>query len=170
MNPKPPWGADDATITLVRPNRKCPMMPTEMVDVLPKAVSNGSGEASVGDSPEIAAAREALEQQWNRQNSEVLAHDGVTPAPAASQAWSLGSVGAVWGSVVKVAAQAITFSRQAIVKGLACIGISFDQAANTHASDAANDSAAKHSIDWNSAAANRDIYNHLARAIKERGL
>jgi hypothetical protein len=37
-------------------------------------------------------------------------------------------------------AQAITFSRQAIVKSLACIGISFDQAANTHASDAANDS------------------------------
>ncbi len=116
------------------------MMPTEMVDVLPEAVSNGSGEASVGDSPEIAAARAALDQQWNEQNGEVSAHDGVTTAPAASQAWSLGSVGAVWGSVVKVAAQAITFSRQAIVKGLACIGISFDQAANTHASDAANDS------------------------------
>lgn len=146
------------------------MMLIEMVDVVPEAVSNSSGETSVGDSPEIAAAREALKQQWNRQNSEVSAHDGFTTAPTASLAWSLGSVGAVLDSVRKVAAQAITFSRQAIVKGLACIGISFDQAANTRASDAANDSAANHSIDWNSAAANRDIYNHLARAIKERGL
>lgn len=146
------------------------MMPTEMVDVLPEAVSNGSGEASVGDSPEIAAAREALEQQWKKQTGQASSHDGVTTAPAASQAWSLGSVGAVWGSVLKVAAQAITFSRQAIVKGLACIGISFDQAANTHASDAANDSAASHSIDWDSAAANQEICNLFAAEVKKRGL
>lgn len=117
------------------------MMPTEMVDVLPEAVSDDLGDKPRDFLPaEIAAVREALEQQWKKQTGQASSHDGVTPAPAASQAWSLGSVGAVLSSVVKVAAQAITFSRQAIVKGLACIGISFDQAANTHASDAANDS------------------------------
>lgn len=147
------------------------MMPTEMVDVLPGALSDDLGDKPRDFLPEeTAAAREALEQQWRELNNPASPENSATPAPAASPAWSLGSVGAVWGSVLKVAAQAITFSRQAIVKGLACIGISFDQAANTHASDAANDSAASHSIDWDSAAANREIYNRLAIEIKERGL
>jgi hypothetical protein len=147
------------------------MMPTEMVDVLPEAVSDHLGDKPKDFLPEeIAAAQAALEQQWRESNNPASPENGATPAPAASQAWSLGSVGAVWGSVLKVAAQAITFSRQAIVKGLACIGISFDQAANTHASDAANDSAAKHPMDWNSAAANQEICNLFAAEVKKRGL
>ena len=117
------------------------MVLTASVDgVSPANVSDDLGEASVGDSPKIAAARAVLERQWRESNNPASPENGVTPAPASSQAWSLGSVGAALCSVLKVAAQAITFSRQAIVKGLACIGISFDQAANTHASDAANDS------------------------------
>jgi hypothetical protein len=130
---------------------------------------NSDGEA-VGDSPKVAAARAALERQWRELNNPASPENVATPAPASSQAWSLGSVGAIFVSVVKVAAQAITFSRQAIVKGLACIGISFDQAANTHASDAANDSAASHSIDWDSATANQEIYNLFAAEVKKRGL
>jgi hypothetical protein len=138
--------------------------------VSPESVEGNSDGEAVGDSPEIAAARAALEEGWQAENSSSPPETVATPASASSQAWSLGSVGAIFVSVVKVAAQAITFSRQAIVKGLACIGISFDQAANTHASDAANDSAASHSIDWNSATANQEIYNLFAAEVKKRGL
>ena len=139
--------------------------------VSPESVEGDLDGEVVGDSPEIAAARIKLERQWRESKNPASPPEIVAEAASASsQAWSLGSVGAVWGSVVKVAAQAITFSRQAIVKGLACIGISFDQAANTHASDAANDSAASHSIDWNSATANQEIYNLFAAEVKKRGL
>lgn len=148
------------------------MILTASVDgVSPANVSDDLGDKPKDFPPEeIAAAQAALERQWRESNNSASPENGATLAPAASQAWSLGSVGAVLCSVVKVAAQAITFSRQAIVKGLACIGISFDQAANTHASDAANDSAASHSIDWDSAAANQEICNLFAAEVKKRGL
>jgi hypothetical protein len=139
--------------------------------VSPESVEGDLDGEVVGDSPEIAAARAALERQWRESNNPASPPEIVAEAASASsQAWSLGSVGAVWGSVVKVAAQAITFSRQAIVKGLACIGISFDQASDTKTLDAANDSAASKAIDWDSAAAKREIYNRLAIEIKARGL
>jgi hypothetical protein len=138
--------------------------------VSPESVEGNSDGEAVGDSPEIAAARAALEEGWQAENSSSPPETVAEAASASSQAWSLGSVGAIFGSVVKVAAQAITFSRQAIVKGLACIGISFDQAANTHASNAANDSAASHLIDWDSAAANQEICNLFAAEVKKRGL
>ncbi len=156
------------------------MILTASVKVPPDSVKGNSDGEAAGDSPAIAAARIKLERQWRESNNPASPKEAPAPAPAPTpapapapasrQAWSLGSVGAVWGSVVKVAAQAITFSRQAIVKGLACIGISFDQAANTHASDAANDSAASHLIDWDSAAANQEIYNLFAAEVKKRGL
>jgi hypothetical protein len=138
--------------------------------VSPESVEGNSDGEAVGDSPKVAAARAALERQWRESNNPASPETVAEAAPAAGQAWSLGSVGAIFGSVVKVAAQAITFSRQAIVKGLACIGISFDQAANTHASNAANDSAASHLIDWDSAAANQEICNLFAAEVKKRGL
>jgi hypothetical protein len=144
--------------------------PESVEGVSPGVEGNSDGKA-VGNSPEVAAARATLERQWRESNNPASPPEIVAEAASASsQAWSLGSVGAIFGSVVKVAAQAITFSRQAIVKGLACIGISFDQAANTHASDAANDSAASKAIDWDSAAANQEICNLFAAEVKARGL
>jgi hypothetical protein len=137
--------------------------------VSPESVEGDLDGEVVGDSPEIAAARIKLERQWRESNNPASPKEAVTPAPASGQAWSLGSVGAIFGSVVKVAAQAITFSRQAIVKGLACIGISFDQAANTHASDAANDSDAANP--WEQVAQNTDqalIHNAIVAKLHQR--
>jgi hypothetical protein len=139
--------------------------------VSPESVEGNSDGKAVGNSPEVAAARAALERQWRESNNPASPPEIVAEAASASsQAWSLGSVGAIFGSVVKVAAQAITFSRQAIVKGLACIGISFDQAANTHASDAANDSDAANP--WEQVAQNTDqalIHNAIVAEIIQRG-
>jgi hypothetical protein len=147
------------------------ILKASMKGVPPANVSDDLGEKPRDFLPEeIAAARASLERQWRESNNPASPKEAATPASASSQAWSLGSVGAIFVSVVKVAAQAITFSRQAIVKGLACIGISFDQAANTHASNAANDSAASHLIDWDSAAANQEICNLFAAEVKKRGL
>ena len=137
--------------------------------VSPESVEGNSDGEAVGDSPEIAAARAALERQWRESNNPASPETVAEAASASSQAWSLGSVGAIFVSVVKVAAQAITFSRQAIVKGLACIGISFDQAANTHASDAANDSDAANP--WEQVAQNTDqalIHNAIVAKLHQR--
>ena len=135
------------------------------VKVPPDSVKGNSDGEAAGDSPEVAAARAALERQWRESNNPASLENVATPAPASSQAWSLGSVGAIFVSVVKVAAQAITFSRQAIVKGLACIGISFDQAPHSHASDAANDSDAANP--WEQVAQNTDqALIHNARVAK----
>jgi hypothetical protein len=138
--------------------------------VSPANVSDDLGEKPRDFLPEeIAAARAALEEGWQAENSSSPPETVAEAAPASSQAWSLGSVGAIFGSVVKVAAQAITFSRQAIVKGLACIGISFDQAANTHASNAANDSDAANP--WEQVAQNTDqalIHNAIVAKLHQR--
>ncbi|MBM3602673.1 MAG: hypothetical protein FJX22_02695 [Alphaproteobacteria bacterium] len=147
-------------------------MPIEVVNVPEAENLEGDAAGNFFSPDRIEAARAALKEQWedsdqpSAQGSTTAAH----PAPTANQAWSLGSVGAVWGSVLKVAAQAVTFSCQAIVKGLACIGISFNQAQNAKASEAANDSAASHPIDWDSAATIQEIHNLFAVEVKKRGL